>query len=177
MVETRNRSNDGSRNGSSNSHRDKSFLAVWAPIPLRLIVGIGFMLHGYAKLAKGPESFAHVLQLLGVPSPHLMSWITILIELLCGLAVVLGTLIPLVSLPMATVLLVAMVTVHMPYGFSSIKLKDVVNGEPQFGKPGYECDLLYIACLASLLATGSGPLSIDALLSKRRSAGRTTPKI
>jgi len=30
----------------------------WAPIPLRLIVAFGFMQHGYAKLVKGPETFA-----------------------------------------------------------------------------------------------------------------------
>ena len=30
-------------------------MARWAPIPLRLIVGYGFMEHGFAKLAKGPD--------------------------------------------------------------------------------------------------------------------------
>ena len=29
----------------------------WYAIPLRLIVGIGFIQHGYAKLARGPEDF------------------------------------------------------------------------------------------------------------------------
>lgn len=36
----------------------RSALARWAPIPVRLIVGYGFMEHGYAKLARGPDSFA-----------------------------------------------------------------------------------------------------------------------
>ena len=27
----------------------------WYAIPLRLIVGVGFMEHGYAKIARGPE--------------------------------------------------------------------------------------------------------------------------
>ena len=30
--------------------------ARWAPIPLRLIVGYGFIEHGYAKLSKGPDT-------------------------------------------------------------------------------------------------------------------------
>ena len=39
----------------------------WAPIPLRLIVGYGFMAHGFAKLGKGPDAFASILHALGVP--------------------------------------------------------------------------------------------------------------
>ena len=31
---------------------------AWALVPLRLVVGFGFAAHGYAKLARGPESFA-----------------------------------------------------------------------------------------------------------------------
>jgi putative oxidoreductase len=31
----------------------RSPIARWAPIPLRLIVGYGFMEHGFAKLARG----------------------------------------------------------------------------------------------------------------------------
>jgi putative oxidoreductase len=38
--------------------------------------------------------------------------------------------------------LTAMFTVHLPYGFSSIKIKAIVDGRAQFGPPGYECDLL-----------------------------------
>jgi putative oxidoreductase len=136
-------------------------LARWAPIPLRLIVGYGFMQHGFAKLSKGPETFAIVLHAIGVPAPHLMAWLTILIEVFGGLAVLLGAFIPLASLPMAAVLLVAIFTVHLPYGFSSIKLISVTAGRAQFGSPGYECDLLYLACIAALAIGGSGPLSID----------------
>jgi uncharacterized membrane protein YphA (DoxX/SURF4 family) len=57
-------------------------IARWAPIPLRLIVGYGFMEHGYAKLSKGSDAFAGILQSMGVPSPHFTAWATILIELL-----------------------------------------------------------------------------------------------
>src|SRR5262249_26773723 len=97
-------------------------IARWTPIPLRLIVGYGFMAHGFAKLSKGPEVFATILQAMGVPEPHFMAWVTILIELLGGLAVMLGAFVALISIPLAAVLLVAMFTVHLPYGFSSITL-------------------------------------------------------
>jgi putative oxidoreductase len=125
------------------------------------------MQHGFAKFSKGPEAFAAILHAIGVPAPHLMAWLTILIEFFGGLAVLLGALVPLVSLPMAAILLVAMVTVHLPYGFSSIKIMNVTSGRAQFGPPGYEVDLLYIACLAALVLGGSGPMAIDGYLRKK----------
>src|SRR5499427_8180058 len=143
-------------------------IARWAPIPLRLIVGYGFMEHGFAKLARGLDAFPAILQALGVPAPHLMGWLTILVEILGGLAVLLGALVPLASIPMAAILLVATFTVHLPYGFSSIKLQAVTAAGAQFGPPGFETDLLYLASLAALVLAGSGPLAIDSLLAKRR---------
>lgn len=121
------------------------------------------MEHGFAKLAKGPDTFAAILHALSVPAPHFMAWATILTELLGGLAVILGAFVALASLPMAALLLVAIFTVHLPYGFSSIKLMAVTAAGAQFGKPGYECDLLYLACLAALVLAGPGPLAIDNL--------------
>lgn len=149
------------------TQHNASPLARWAPIPLRLIVGFGFMEHGVAKLTKGPENFAAILHALGVPAPHLMAWFSILVELFGGLAVLLGALVPLVSIPMAALLLVAIFTVHLRYGFSSIKLMAVTAAGAQFGPPGYECDLLYLACLAALVLGGSGPFAIDRLIRSR----------
>ena len=143
-------------------------VARWAPVPLRLIVGYGFMEHGFAKLSKGPENFTAILHAIGVPAPHLMAWLTILTELFGGLAVLLGAFVSLVSLPMAGLLFVAIFSVHLPYGFSSIKLMSVMAGRAQFGPPGYEVNLLYLACLAALVLGGSGPLAIDGLLRKWR---------
>ena len=142
-------------------------LGRWAAIPLRLIVGYGFIEHGYAKLVHGPENFVAILHALGVPAPALMAWATILVELVGGLAVLAGAFVPLVSVPMAAVLLVAIVSVHLPNGFSSIKLLAVTAAGAQFGQPGYETDLLYLACLATLVLGGPGPLSVDEFIQKR----------
>jgi hypothetical protein len=71
----------------------RSAIARWAPVPLRLIVGYGFMEHGFAKLARGLDAFPAILQALGVPGPHLMGWLTILVEMFGGLAVLLGALV------------------------------------------------------------------------------------
>ena len=145
----------------------RPFAARWAPIPLRLIVGFGFIEHAFAKLSKGPDAFAAILHALGVPAPHLMAWLSILIELIGGVAILLGAFLPVVSLPLAALLLVAVFTVHLPYGFSSIKLTGVTAGRPQFGPPGFECNLLYLACLTALVLGGSGPLGIDEYLSRK----------
>jgi putative oxidoreductase len=148
----------------------------WATIPLRLIVGYGFMEHGFAKLTRGPESFINILAAIGVPEPHLMAWATILIEIAGGLAVLLGAFVDWVSIPMAAVLLVAMFTVHLPYGFSSIKLMAVTADGAQFGQPGYETDLLYLACLAALVVGGSGPWSIDGHIGRCRYSRRSSSR-
>jgi putative oxidoreductase len=140
---------------------------TWAPVPLRLIVGFGFIEHGYTKLLHGPETFASILHALGVPAPHLLAWLTILTELLGGFAVLLGAFVPLVSVPMAVVLFVAMFSVHWRYGFSSIKILAVTPAGAKFGPPGYECDLLYLACLVALVLAVSGPFSIDESLLRK----------
>src|ERR1700739_1815097 len=79
----------------------------WWALPLRAIVGYGFMEHGWAKLGRGPENFGGILAALHMPLPLGWSWATILTELIGGLAVLVGAVLPLVSLPMAAVALVA----------------------------------------------------------------------
>ena len=152
-------------------------IARWSPIPLRLIVGYGFMQHGFAKLSRGPDMFAAILQGMGVPAPHLMAWLTILTELLGGFAVLLGAFVTIVSVPMTAVLLVAIFKVHLPYGFSSVKLLSVTSTGAKFGPVGYEVILLYIACLAALVIGGSGPFAIDGLVRKRFEARTRTSRI
>ena len=76
----------------------------------------------------------------------------------------------LVSLPMAALLVVAMFTVRLPYGFSSIKLMSVSAAGARFGPPGYEADLLYLACLVALVLGGSGPVAIDDIRGRRSTA-------
>src|SRR5215472_14677670 len=141
--------------------------ARWAPIPLRVIVGYGFMEHGFAKLPRGPEAFARILQTIGVPDPHLMSRVTILIEVFGGLAVLLGALVEIVTLPMVALLMVATFSVQLPYGFSSVKLLAVTASGAKFGPVRYEVNLLYLACLATLVLGGPGPFALDRVIIKR----------
>ena len=64
---------------------------------------------------------------------------------------------------MMIVLFVAIITVHLPNGFSSIKLR---SAGAHFGQPGYETDLLYLASLLALCFGGPGPVSVDGWLNQ-----------
>jgi|SRR5882724_13070448 len=142
---------------------------AWYAIPLRLIVGFGFMQHGYAKLARGPEDFINILHAIGVPAAFLVGWATIVVEIIGGVFIVLGALVPLATIPMVIVLLAAIFTVHLSNGFSSIKLQSFDAAGAHFGQPGYETDLLYLSGLIALCLGGAGPLSVDGLLNRFRS--------
>ncbi len=82
--------------------------------------------------------------------------------------ILLGAFVPVAAVPMMAVLLVAIFTVHLPNGFSSIKLLSYDTTGAHFGQPGYETDLLYLAGLIALCLGGAGPRSLDGYLSARR---------
>ena len=102
-----------------------------------------------------------------MPFADLLGWGTIAVEIVGGLMILAGVLIPVAAVPMIVVLLVAIVTVHLPNGFSSIKLLSYDAAGAHFGQPGYETDLLYIAGLLALCVGGGGPLSLDGDLASR----------
>jgi putative oxidoreductase len=138
------------------------------PLPLRLVIGYGFMAHGWAKLSRGPAGFAKLLEQIGAPMPEVTAWVSTLIEILGGLAIFAGAFVAAVSIPLIAMMLVAMFTVHLRYGFSAINTIGLTADGPQFSPPGYEVNLLYIAGLLGLILGGAGPLSIDSLLARRR---------
>lgn len=142
-------------------------LNQWAPIPLRLIVGYGFIVHGYAKLSRGPETFAVILHTIGVPFPYLMAWLTSTVETDRRLRRSdwrLRT-----RRKPANDDRVADRYVHDPsaYGFFSAKLVEVTANGKKFGPVGYEIILLYLTSLVALASGGAGPLSVDRWLEKR----------
>lgn len=138
-----------------------------APVFLRLAIGFGFAAHGWAKLTRGPEHFAQLLSTLHLPFPEVMAWLSVFTELLGGLALMVGLFVSLSAIPLIGTMLVAMFTIHIHYGYSSIKTIGLTAQGPVFGPPGYEINLLYIAGLLSLILTGAGRYSLDALLAKK----------
>jgi putative oxidoreductase len=144
----------------------------WGLVPLRLIVGYGYIAHGAAKWTAGPASFGKLLHFLGAPAPFATAWVVMLLEIFGGVAVVAGLFVEIVSVPLIISMLVAMFTVHIRYGFSSIHTIGLTPSGPVFGPPGYEINLLYIGALLALALLGSGPLSLDGWLVSRTRGNR-----
>jgi putative oxidoreductase len=146
----------------------EDLLSQWAPLPLRLVIGYGFMHHGWAKLSRGPAGFAKLLEHIGAPLPEVTAWASTFLELLGGLAIFVGAFVVVVSVPLIIMMLVAMFTVHLRYGFSSINTIGLNANGPQFGPPGYELNLLYIAGLLALILGGARALSVDSWRARRK---------
>jgi putative oxidoreductase len=116
----------------------------WTLLPLRLVIGIGFLAHGLAKWTRGPAKFGLLLQQAGVPFPFHTAWLVTLLEVFGGAAL-------------------AIFTVQGRYGFSSVNTVGLTPSGPVFGPPGYEINLVYIAGLLALALSVPTALSIDHL--------------
>jgi putative oxidoreductase len=147
----------------------------WALLPVWLIVGYGFIAHGMAKWGRGPAGFGKLLQFLGVPFPTPTAWAVTLLEVFGGLAILVGAMVLIASVPLIVSMLVAMFTVHLRYGFSAVRTIGLTPAGPVFGPPGYEISLLYIAALVALATAGPGAYSVDEYLASRRASRRPLP--
>jgi putative oxidoreductase len=148
--------------------RNQNLWATWAPVPLRLVLGTGFLVHGWAKWSRGPAEFGKLLQQIGLPLPELTAWAVTILELAGGFALIIGAFVAVVSVPLMISMFTAMITVNIRYGFSAIKTIGLTATGPVFGPPGYEINLLYIGGLFVLILAGAGPLSVDELLRRRK---------
>ncbi len=134
------------------------------PLSLRILLGIGFLVHGAPKLFSAAEhaGFAGMLQQIGIPAAGFMAWVVGFVEFFGGIALIIGFLTAEASVLLGIDMLVALFTVHLPQGFNFIQFKGMTpEGTPQFGMPGFEVNLLYLAGLIALLIGGSGPLSVE----------------
>lgn len=143
----------------------------WASLPLRLFLGFGFLYHGVPKLStEGHMSFQGMLQGIGVPVPGLMAWFVGGVEVVGGVALIVGAMVTIASILLIGNMLVAIVTVHLPFGFNFMNIVGMGEAGPQFGMPGYETPLLYLGGLLTLLLAGPSHLSVDRELARRAQA-------
>ena len=146
------------------SLRKLNISSTWTLLPLRLVVGLGFLLHGLAKLSRGPGKFALLLEHIDAPYPVFTAWVVTFVEVLGGVLLIIGFMVALVSVPLILSMLVAMFTIHIHYGFSSVNTIGLTPAGPVFGPPGYEINLLYIAALIALALSSPTAASVDRIL-------------
>lgn len=129
--------------------------ADWAPLILRVALGVVFLGHGYQKVfTMGMPGVAGFLGSLGIPLPGLMAYILAYGELIGGALLIVGLLTHWVAKFDVIVAIVAFLTVHVSKGF-------FISGG------GYEFIILIFAASVSLLITGAGKYSLDAVWLKK----------
>lgn len=125
----------------------------YAPLVLRLAVGIVFTMHGWQKLMDfGVPGVTGMLAGMGFPLPGLMAVLLIAAELVGGIMLILGFLTRWAAKVLALVSLIALVVVHLPNGF--------------FMPSGYEYIFVLFAASVSLALSGGGKWALDRLVWK-----------
>lgn len=130
--------------------------APWGIALLRVVAGIIFLMHGQQKMFEfGIGGVTGMMTGLGVPAPGLMAVIVTLVELVGGIALILGAFTRIAALLVAIDVLVAFFLVHMPNGFFAS------NG-------GVELVLILATVGVTLVLTGPGAMALDSLLPVER---------
>ncbi|NJN68544.1 MAG: DoxX family protein [Chloroflexaceae bacterium] len=124
-----------------------------APFILRLVIGLVFLLHGLAKFGVlGDGSIQQTTEMfsgMNMPLPGVTAPLVAAIEVIGGLALLIGLGTRFACIPLVVIMLVAIVAVKLPNELNPI------------GRGGYELDLLLLAGLVVLLLLGSGPLAVE----------------
>ncbi|MBS4213950.1 DoxX family protein [Neobacillus rhizophilus] len=124
---------------------------------LRVFLGATFLIHGVAKFQGGIENTAGFFESLGLPG--FSAYVVALIELIGGIAVILGIGTRVISILFAIVLAVAIVKVKIAVGFLG-------NGQ----MAGYELDLALMAISIYLAAANKSVLALDNVLFRSEKA-------
>jgi putative oxidoreductase len=94
-------------------------LAGFAPLVVRVIVGIIMAAHGFQKLVAGPGAFGQMLGQMNIPLSGLMAYVVVFVELLGGLLLIVGLFSRLAALLLTINLTVAILLVKVNVGFLS----------------------------------------------------------
>ncbi|HKJ92212.1 MAG TPA: DoxX family protein [Longimicrobiales bacterium] len=130
--------------------------ARWGMVPLRVVVGLVFIMHGGMKLFSfgigGTTAFMHQL---GIPLPAVAAVVVTAVELLGGVALILGLFTRWAGLLLTIDMLVAILKVRLHGGF--------------FAPNGFEFEMTLMGAALTFALLGAGAVSLDALLANRRS--------
>ena len=132
----------------------------WAPLALRVPVGIIFAAHGAQKLfgwfgGYGLDGTGQWMASIGLNPGYLMALLAGSAEFFGGLALLLGLLVRPAAIALAVTMVVAILTVHIGNGLF-------------MSNNGYEFGLALLAAAVALAINGGGRASVDAVLAARR---------
>lgn len=130
-------------------------------VVLRIVLGITFFVHGLTKFQGGIENTAGWFETIGLPG--FLAYAVAAIELVGGIALVLGLFSRYISGILAILMIGAIVKVKLAAGFLG-------NGQAA----GYELDLALLAMAVSLAVTGSNTFSLDSLIVKGKNTANGT---
>lgn len=133
--------------------------AGWAPLALRIPVGIIFMAHGAQKLfgwfgGYGLEGTGQFMASLGLNPGYLMALLAGSAEFFGGAALLIGLLVRPAAAVLAATMVVAIFSVHFANGLF-------------LSNNGYEYALSLLAVSIALVLSGAGRASADELLARR----------
>ncbi|MDA3631090.1 DoxX family protein [Saccharopolyspora sp. WRP15-2] len=128
----------------------------------RLGIGIILIAHGWQKVFDyGLDAVGRSFAEMHVPLPQVSAWFAGLVELVGGIFLVIGLLLPLVGILVAIEMAGAIVLVHLPHGL--------------FSPEGFELPLA-IGVAALALGFNGGGWSIDHGLFRRRGSAPPEPE-
>ena len=132
---------------------------AWAPLALRIPVGIIFAAHGAQKLfgwfgGYCLEGTGQWMASIGLAPGALMALLAGAAEFFGGLALLAGLLVRPAAAALAVTMLVAILSVHLDKGFF-------------MASNGYEYALALLAVSVALAFSGAGRASLDQTLSRR----------
>ncbi|GAA2610563.1 DoxX family protein [Actinomadura fulvescens] len=131
----------------------------------RLALGAIFIAHGWQKLTDtGHAAVTKMFDGIGIPLPSVAAAFATWVELLGGIALVLGVLVPLAGLLLAIDMAGAFWYVHMDKGFFA-------------DKGGYEFVMILGATALALALTGAGRFSLDGMLFDRGAREREPARV
>jgi putative oxidoreductase len=126
-------------------------LEGWGLVPLRVAVGIVFLMHGGQKLfVYGLSGTAGAMTEMGIPLPQIAAIVVTAVEFLGGLAILLGCFTRWAALLLAIDMAVAILAVRLRGGF--------------FAPRGFEFEFTLLGAALTLAALGAGGVSLDRML-------------
>jgi putative oxidoreductase len=127
----------------------------WAAVPLRIVLGVVFIDAGLGKFRRGIAGFSGWLESLGYPMGRQLGPVVAATELVGGVLLLAGVLVPWVAIPLALNMVVATYT---------NKVKENLPFQGGSDKQGYELDVVLVGVAVALIFLGAGPVSIDSLI-------------